>query len=219
MPSERDRLVEENLGFVRALASTIIKGLPSQVPLEDLVSAGTRGLIEAADRYDPTRGAAFATFAYYRIRGAIFDEVRRIAWIPRRTFEKMRMQEKVDEIAESAVETPVPPSGEDASRALGKAISQIAVAYVTTVEAFDDTASEEESAEAQLEGRQEQGRVRAAIARLPERERTLMQLHYFEDLTLMDAGKRLGLSKSWASRLHARALLLLQEQLAADAPR
>jgi RNA polymerase sigma factor for flagellar operon FliA len=220
MPSERDRLVESGLGLVRSIATTIIRGLPRQVSLDDLVGAGTRGLVEAADRYDPSRGVQFTTFAYYRIRGAIYDEIRRIAWIPRRDWERQRFLEKADEIAEAAVaEGSAPPRGEDAARTLSKTVSQIAIAYVATVDAFDQTPSEDVGPEEALAERQDRGEVRAAIQKLPDKERQLLEMHYFEDLSLLDAGKRLGLSKSWASRLHARALRLLQAQLGGEAPR
>lgn len=214
MGTERDRLVEEHLSVVRSIAGQIARGLPSQVQMDDLVSAGTRGLIEAADRFDPARGVGFVTFAYYRIRGAIFDDIRRMTWLPRRTWHKSRFSEKVDEVAETAAPEGVPPAGEEAARAVGTALSEIAVAYVATVESFDRTPAAGESPEGAAEASESRGQVRAAISALPEKERTLLELHYFEDLTLQEAGERLGLSKSWASRLHTRALRLLREQLA-----
>ena len=219
MPTERDRLVEANVGVVRSIASTIARGLPIHVPLDDLVAAGMRGLIEAADRYDASRGVAFVTFAYYRVRGAVFDEIRKMAWLPRRTFERTRFLEKVDEIAEDAVPPGAPPRGADAAQVLAKTLSEMAVAYVATVEAFESTASLEAGPEAKFAGHEEEGRVRIAISKLPEKERTLLVMHYFEDASIQAAGERLGLSKSWASRLHTRALRLLGAQLSQDLDR
>jgi RNA polymerase sigma factor for flagellar operon FliA len=213
MASERDRIALEHAPLVRSIATRILRTLPRETDVEDLVAAGTRGLVEAADRYDASRGVAFSTFAYYRIRGAIFDEVRHMSWIPRRQFERTRVQEAIDDVAEGLVAGASPPRGEDAARGLASALRETAMAFVATVEAFEETEAATPSPEAAAAARQDTGRVRSALAGMPEREREMIRLRYYEDLTLEEAGRRLGLSKSWASRLHTRALRLLGEQL------
>jgi len=213
MTSDRDRLVEQHAALVRSIAAQILRTLPRSTDVEDLVGAGTRGLVEAADRYDSAKGTAFSTFAYYRIRGAIFDEVRRMTWIPRRQFERTRVQETVDDLAEGLPAGAPPPGGAEAAGLLAKVLRETAMAFVATVEAFEETEGSDPSPETTVAARQDHGRVRRAMVDMPEREREMIRLHYYEDLTIEQAGKRLGLSKSWASRLHSRALRLLHEQL------
>ena len=98
MPDERrrDRLVEENVDYVRALAGQIREHLTASVDLEDLVAYGLKGLIEAADRFDPRQRVRFTTFAYYRIRGAMFDGLRRMGWLKRGAYARARLEERAN---------------------------------------------------------------------------------------------------------------------------
>src|SRR5438552_3641082 len=94
--AERARLVDENLSFVRALAAQIKERLPRTIEYEELVSYGTQGLLEAAQRFDPSGGARFATFAYYRIRGAIYDGLRQMGWLSRTQYARQRAEERTN---------------------------------------------------------------------------------------------------------------------------
>src|SRR6185369_6696855 len=93
-PAERQRLVEGHLSFVRSIAAKVKEQLPREIEFDDLVAYGTQGLIEAAERYDPAHGTAFSTFSYYRIRGAIYDGLRGMGWLPRGEYARFRFEER-----------------------------------------------------------------------------------------------------------------------------
>src|SRR5438045_7517774 len=90
----KQRLVADNLPFVRAIAAKVKEQLPREIEFDDLVAYGTQGLIEAAERYDPAHGTAFTTFSYYRIRGAIYDGLRGMGWLPRGEYARLRFEER-----------------------------------------------------------------------------------------------------------------------------
>jgi RNA polymerase sigma factor for flagellar operon FliA len=216
----RDKLIEENLGYARALAAQLQKELSGgTLGIEDLVAYGTQGLVEAADRYDPTRGVAFSTFAYYRIRGAIFDGLRSTGWLGRRRHG--RFASAANDYLENLGQRTVPPGPGAASKAdeaaeLGQALSDLAIVFLTsmsTATGDDPPDTERPDQSLLLEAAQVQTTVLQAIGTLPDKERRLVELYYYQGLTLEDAGRELGLSKSWSSRLHARAIRLLAREL------
>lgn len=203
---------------MRSLAGNVRRELGGSLDYDELVSFGMRGLVEAADRFDATRGVAFTTFSYYRIRGAIFDGLRQLGWLSRSEY--ARFLAASNELLAQTAERPATGRPElDTDQALGevaRTIDQLATIFVVSLgeaglgdladERAPDPAAATESAQA---GRA----VRAAIAELPERERALIEGHYYGGLTLEAIGQQLGLSKSWASRLHARAIAQLTEAL------
>lgn len=216
------QVVEDHLPFVRSVARKLREHLPG-VDLEDLVSFGVQGLLEAAQRYDERHGAVFITFAYYRVRGAMFDGLRSMGWLPRAEYARLRFEERANAYLEnlaardSAPATSEPTVEEDVA-ALSTALHGVAAVFVTLL-----GRSEEESlidgkpmAHDELERHQLSHRVRRALARLPDKERYLIETYYFEDQTLEQVGARMGLSKSWTSRLHARAVTLLRASLAEE---
>ena len=177
----RKALVDAHMKYVYTMAVRVYRQLGRRVELGDLIASGTEGLLEAADRFDPERGATFATFAYYRIHGAMMDGVRRSAPMPTSVYQREverlgRWEMRVASRAQVAVERP----------------------------ACDEVANAELCK-----------RIRSALARLPRRQRELLEQHYYGDSKLCDAGARLGVSKSWASRLHARAIDSLRDELLA----
>src|SRR5262245_34150501 len=93
---ERKRLVEENTSFVRACAAKLKETLPREIEFDELVQCGMQGLLEAADRYDRRHGVAFTTFAYYRVRGAMFDGLRQMGWVPRGEYARLKVDERVN---------------------------------------------------------------------------------------------------------------------------
>lgn len=223
----RQRLVDEHLSLVRAIATQVKKQVSDAIELDDVIAYGTEGLIEAADRFDDRLGWAFSTFAYHRVRGAIYDGLRRMGHLKRAEYAKVRMAERAHEVLENLAERErgargagaPPPAVEDDVRALHEALASVVTTYVTSLEALAEEGSEfaDEAigADELAAMRQLGGRVRQALAGLPEKERHFIEKHYFEGKTLKDAGKELGLSKSWASRLHARAIEMLREKLGA----
>jgi RNA polymerase sigma factor for flagellar operon FliA len=227
MAAARDRLVEEHLHLVHAIAEKLRGRLGKTMEPGDLVGYGTKGLIEAAARFDPQQGVAFSTFAYYRIRGAMFDGMRIMGWYSRGDYARFRAEERAGEYlaaaaaregAERAAQAGASEPGE-ALAAIADLLGGVAAIHITSFDAAldrpDDTFQAPDEALLDQEARQ---RVRAALAALPEKERRLLELYYFADQNLEDAGKQLGLSKSWASRLHARAVGHLREYLEGTSP-
>jgi RNA polymerase sigma factor for flagellar operon FliA len=221
-PAERQRLVETHLSFVRSVAAKVKEQLPREIEFDDLVSYGTQGLIEAADRYDPAHGTAFTTFSYYRIRGAIYDGLRGMGWLPRGEYAKLRVEERANAYLQNLGDREAGTGAgerdelslEDDVRSIADALGGVAAIFVLALDALPtEPADGSPRAEQLVEEEQQRHVVREALASLPEKERRLLELYYFEDRSLLDAGAALGLSKSWASRLHARAVTLLKEAL------
>lgn len=223
----RSRLVDEHLPLVRAVAAQIKRYLPPSIELDELVSYGAAGLLEAAERYDDRHGVTFSTFAYYRVRGAIFDGLRQIGHLPRTEYARLRAHERAHEYLSNLQDREIGARAqggapattlEDEAEALYSALSGVVTSFVTSLEALAEAGEEflDETADDPAERihvRELSPRVRTALAALPEKERHFIEKHYFEGKTLLEAGQELGLSKSWASRLHARAIELLRDQL------
>jgi RNA polymerase sigma factor for flagellar operon FliA len=224
--TERHRLVDEHMPYVRGIAAKVKSELRTPVELDDLVAYGAQGLLEAASRFDG-RQASFQTFAYYRIKGAIFDGLRRMGWLPRAEYARARLDEHASDYLAAVAAREAPSDGEerpledelrDLSSALGGMAAVLLASLAESPESPGESAKES-AKESDLEPldetppaeeRLERGRaartVREVLETMPERERRLIELHYFDELPLAEAGARLGLSKSWASRLHARAI-------------
>jgi RNA polymerase sigma factor FliA len=217
----RDILIEEHLGYVKALATQLKRQISPRLDLDELVAFGSRGLVEAAERFDPARGASFTTFAYYRIRGAIFDGLRQMGWLSRSEYGRFSAATNEylgnqSERQSSAAPAAASSSTEETVNELGRALGDVATIFITSLSASyqeDPPDIDTPDASARLESCEAQAAVHEAIARLPEKERRLLEGYYFQNLTLEDAGRALGLSKSWASRLHARAISLLSQSM------
>jgi len=214
--ADRQRLVDENVGFVRAAAAKLKESLPREVEFDDLVQYGMAGLLESAERYDRKHGVAFTTFAWYRVRGAMFDGLRQMGYGKREDM-ALRFEERANaylaNVADREAGAGATAGGGDLEsdvRALADALAGVATIY-TAVEAMIDPSA---SAEEQYERAERQATIERALSTLPEKERRLLELYYVQEKPLEEAGTALGLSKSWASRLHARAIQLLQEALA-----
>lgn len=224
----RARLVTEHLEVVRRAARMLHPRVREHVEFDELVAMGNAGLAEAAGRYDPEAGAAFSTFAWYRVHGAMIDGLRRATQLPRRTWAKLVALRAASELLEHQADgdrgaaARGAPARTTAERlaAVRASIDAIQTAYVTSLEALreagGDIRDEAAGAAEQLAGAEHQQRVRAALAALPERERQLLTKHYFEGKNLLEAGAELGISKSWASRMHASAVEKLRVALAGD---
>jgi RNA polymerase sigma factor FliA len=211
------RLIEDNLGYVRAIATQVRKDVSASVEFDELVACGSKGLVEAAERFDPSRGASFTTYAYYRIRGAMFDGLRQLGWMRRTTHARFTAaaDEYLANLGDRVPDQPVATSTEDRVAELGQALDDVAAIFVTSLAALPQEPADVAQVDASEAIEQNQARlaVQQALTKLPEKERRLLELHYFQDLNLQDAGRELGLSKSWASRLHARAVQLMARQL------
>jgi RNA polymerase sigma factor for flagellar operon FliA len=180
---ERD-LVHQHLHLVRIIARRVRRELDGRIDLEDLEGHGTEGLLQAARRYDPRRGASFATFAGHRIRGAMLDAVRALGRYSRREVAAYRAR------------------------------PQPAAPAPATATEPDSVASPEPGPDEIALARERRRRVRAAVGALSGHERHFIHRMYFDGALLTAAGGELGLSKSWASRVHARAVGRLRAALA-----
>jgi RNA polymerase sigma factor for flagellar operon FliA len=202
--------------LVDRIARRLHRELDLSCELDDLRAWGHQGLLEARGRFDASRGAKFSTFAFYRVRGAMLDGVRRQGFLPRRAYAKLKAFEATDAVAEPLSELPANPAAdgtEARARELDDALAKISAAYIIASVGQDESEPvplpDEQVARSQLGAV-----VRDGLALLPDKERTLLEAVYFDGATIEEAGGRLGLSKSWASRLHAKALERMRKQLA-----
>lgn len=203
--------------FVRGVAAQLVAQLGLECDVEDVVAFGFAGLLEANKRFDASKGIAFKSFAYYRVRGAMVDGVRSMAYLPRRAYARLRATEALDDQAENAADTAVgAPGVEGALRAIDGILGRVAAAYCVASCVEGEDGDPDATPEQALRKKQSKQRVLDALQALPERERFLAHGHYIEGRRLDDLSAELGLSKSWGSRLHTRALDLLREQLEDD---
>jgi RNA polymerase sigma factor for flagellar operon FliA len=224
MAADRDRLVAQHLSLVQAIAAKLKRSLGRSIEFDDLVGYGTKGLLEAAERFDATQGAAFTTFAYYRVRGAMLDGLRTMGWYSRADYARYRAEERANEYLQNQSErdTAGQQAGGKSDRAeamesIAEILGGVATIHITSLEAAASVADEKLPApDADIQRVQANAQVRKALAGLPEKERALMEMYYFGDKNLEEAGAALGLSKSWACRLHARAVGLLRDALRDD---
>lgn len=228
MAAHREQLVEQHLHLVHAIAAKLKGRLGKTMEPGDLVGYGTQGLVEAAKKYDPKHGVAFSTFAYYRIRGAMFDGMRTMAWYSRSDYARFRAEERENAYLANAADRD---GAERAARAVaatdkGEVLEDIAdilggvaAVHIASLHAVQELADDRcEAADDLAASAEERARVREALDKLPKKERQLIELYYFADMSLDSAAAKLGLSKSWASRLHARAIGFLRDALSGRAP-
>lgn len=211
---EEREFVAEHASFVRKVAARIRAELDLVIELDDLVGYGYRGLLEARGRYDPSRGVQFKSYAHYRVRGAIIDGVRQMARLPRRAHATRKAAEAFDAVAESVAEARATAGEQTLGATLGaidSILSKYTAAYVIAAVGQHERAPEGPERAAILG--QDRDRVLAALDQLPERERKVIEGFYFQDRSLEEIGSSLGISKSWCSRLHTRALGILRDAL------
>jgi RNA polymerase sigma factor for flagellar operon FliA len=196
-------LIELHIGYAHAVAAELLARFPAHIDRQDVRAAAEYGLVQAANAYDGSKGVAFTTFAYYRIRGAVFD-------LLRESIKTSRFEEAANEYLldySTGTETGAPSYAEVKDLAAG-----VVASYFLS---FGKLPSEprEQTADAPLDTllRQEQEKkIKEALKMLPEKNRRVLEAYYFEDLSLEEIGKRLGLSKSWVSRIHAKGLEMLR---------
>jgi RNA polymerase sigma factor for flagellar operon FliA len=238
-PTIRDRLILTYAPLVKYVAGRLGSGLPAHVDEGDLVSYGLLGLIGAIERYDPERDVKFETYAIARIKGAIIDELRAMDWVPRSVRSRAREIERT--IGELERQLMRAPTDEEIAAKLGvseeeleESLAEISrtsiaaldelwtvqggggdqIALIDTIE--DADAPDPQSALSQTEMREAIGE---AIARLPEREKLVVTLYYYEELTLREIGEVLGVTESRVSQLHTKAILRLKARLAGSPTR
>ena len=227
MPSvEQEGLLLEHLPIVRFLARRIHAGLPRHVDMDDLVSAGTVGLMDAFTKFDPEKRVQFGTYAQFRVRGAILDSLRKLDWSPRDLRRRGRAAEEAVRALcarlgrlpdESEVATEMGVSLKGYQSLLGD-LQNLEIGTLH-VEHHEGSGEEEP---VHIPGNQEEDPLScclrselkdtliAAIGGLPERERLVMTLRYFEELTMREIGLALSVGESRASQIHTSAVIHLQ---------
>jgi RNA polymerase sigma factor FliA len=228
--AERERLLTDHLPDVRYIAQRIHERLPVQIPLEDLVHAGIIGLIEAVDRFDPTKHAQLATYARFRIRGAILDSLRTTDWSPRSLRKRARAIEAANrslssELGRSPTEAEL---AERLSMTLPKfqhLLTELNGLNLGSLESSCDFDSQEPQADVQQPNspsgdpffsclkEEQKSLLTEALEVLNEREKQVISLYYFEELTMKEVGVALDIGESRVSQIHALALLRLRERL------
>ena len=235
----RERLVVAYSPLVKYVAGRMAAGLPSHVEEGDLISYGLIGLIGAIERYDPDRDVKFETYALARIKGSIIDELRAMDWVPRSVRSRARDIERA--IGGLEAKLGRAPTDEEVAKQLGmseeeldESLSEIGRSSIAAldelwtvsasggdrialIDTLEDTQGPEPQSElAQTELKEALGE---AIARLPEREKLVVTLYYYEELTLREIGEVLGVTESRVSQLHTKAILRLKARLAGSPTR
>jgi RNA polymerase sigma factor FliA len=230
----RERLVVAYSPLVKYVAGRMAAGLPSHVDEGDLISYGLIGLIGAIERYDLEREIKFETFAVSRIKGAIIDELRTLDWVPRSVRAKARNVEKVHNELENRLQRA--PSEEEMATKLGVGVEDFRNTLLeianSSVLALDDlwTIADPDGGqvslldtirdphavdpEEEIDAVELKDRLADAIESLPDRERLVIALYYYENLTLREIGEVLGVTESRVSQLHTKAVLGLRSHLA-----
>ena len=225
----RDELVMQNVALVKSLAQRLAQRLPSQVQVEDLVSAGVLGLFEAAGRYKSSLGVPFQAFARRRIHGAMLDALRDLDWAPRSL---RRLRRDVDSaVASERARLGREPEEQEIASALGMTVAQyeraleqlrtleLAAARELDAPTADGTPLLEfcvdpgESAVQTIERQELRAHLAQAIGELPERERQILALYYEEELTLAEIGEVIGVCESRVCQLRGLAVSRLRTLL------
>jgi RNA polymerase sigma factor for flagellar operon FliA len=232
----RERLVLAYAPLVKYVAGRMSSGLPAHVEEADLISYGLLGLISAIERFDLSREIRFETFAITRIKGSIIDELRSLDWVPRSVRAKAREIERANAKLEHSLHRA--PSDQEMSTELGVSVddfqssltkisnsSVVALDELWTVsdasgdqvsllDTIQDPSAVDPAHEMDLTDMKD--RLADAIARLPEREKLVVALYYYENLTLREIGEVLGVTESRVSQLHTKAVLRLKSRLQGD---
>jgi RNA polymerase sigma factor for flagellar operon FliA len=217
----RERLVVAYSPLVKYVSGRMASGLPAHVDEADLISYGLVGLINAIERFEPAREIKFETYAITRIKGAIIDELRTQDWVPRSVRARARQIEKANAKLEHQLQRA--PTDEEMANLLQ--ISNSTVAALDELWAVSDSSGDAVSLldtihdpdapdpAAVMDQTDLKDRVADAIARLPEREKLVVALYYYENLTLREIGEVLGVTESRVSQLHTKAVLRLRSRL------
>lgn len=233
-PQARDALINQYAYLVKITSGRVVTSLPPNVERDDLVGAGVVGLIKAVDQYDISRQVKFETYAIALIRGAILEMLREEDWVPRSVRERVKSLERTYLQLEMALGRPA--SEEEVANALGietdELHSLLADTGRATLLSLDDVIvgtdgnerihladvidDEDASPLSEVESKEMRRTLGLAIDRLPERERLVISLYYYEGLTFKEIGKVLLVSESRVYQLHTQAVLRLRGYLSRD---
>jgi len=231
--SAREKLIINYAPTVKYIASRLAMGMPSNVELDDLVSYGIMGLIDAIEKFDLSRGFKFRTYATQRIRGAILDEIRQMDWAPRSVRQKARQlensyKELESKLGRSAMDHEVAEYMGISLDEFHTMISKVAVTSLISldnvfsigkdddeVSVYDAVEDSDSAQPSEIVERQNMIDILSkSIEELPERERLVLTLYYYEEMNLKEIGQVLGVTESRVSQLHTKAVLRMRSKLA-----
>ena len=228
----REEVIEKYSPMIKYVANRIAMRLPPHVEVDDLISVGVLGLMDAISKYDPTRGAKFKTYAEFRVRGAILDELRSMDWVPRSIRQKASNVDAVVQKLQAKLKRN--PEDEEVAKEMELSLDQF---YDTVNEtksmpvfSLEDLGIAKESGEQQslldcLAGKADadpqtqvrlselKGIIATAIDTLPEKERLMVSLYYYEELTMKEIGVVLDITESRVSQIHSKAVYHLRSKL------
>lgn len=227
----RDEMIIAHMPMVRYLVNRIASQLPPHLDREDLMSAAIIGLITAAERFDPARGVQFKTFVEQRIRGTIMDELRAQDWLTRSVRDKYKRLEREFSVLEQKLGRN--PTSEEVAEAMEMGLEEyfrlLEEVHFLSVVSLDDSWEDEdgspfglldvledkraENPQQQMLNREMVAQMADAIEALPERERIVITLYYFEDMNLKEIGGVLGLTESRICQIHGQAVLRLRSKI------
>ncbi|MFG1500802.1 FliA/WhiG family RNA polymerase sigma factor [Halobacteriovorax sp. XZX-3] len=230
-PKVKDEIVVEYAPLIKYIAQKIASRLPSNIELDDLISCGVIGLMDAIEKFDPSRDNKFKTYAEFRIRGAILDELRSQDWVPRSVREKAKLIDRAYSKLESELGRPATDdemckelecSKEEFHSMLNKAKS-------VSILNIDDSATFNRNDKRAMAGLNEDSKamnpftavsnknfrdkIKEGIEQLPEKQRLVLSLYYYEDLNLKEIGQVLDVTESRVSQLHTQAVMKLKAKL------
>ena len=229
----RDKLIVQYSPLVKYVAGRVGVGLPRNVEQADLTSFGVFGLIDAIEKFDPERGYKFETYAIARIKGAILDELRSIDWVPRSVRSKARNLERA--MAKLESENHRAPTDKEVAEEMGvteaqlqTTLSQISFVGVAALDemlsggergesvTLGDTVADNRDGPMGVYEVEEMRQILAeSINRMPEREKIVLTLYYYEGLTLAEIGRVLGVTESRVCQIHTKAVLQLRSRISA----
>ncbi|MDR2741562.1 MAG: RNA polymerase sigma factor WhiG [Treponema sp.] len=231
-PKIREAFIKQYAPLVKYVAGKVAVGMPHNVEFDDLVGFGVFGLIDAIDRFDPEKNVKFKTYAVPRIKGAIFDELRSIDWVPRSVRQKTKEVEEVMGALEAQLGRSA--TDQEIARALGmdeneflKTMMRISATSILSLNDVwfsgdeNDKVSIGDSIESPASLNPdvivEKDEIRQiiinSINELPDKEKKILVLYYYEDLTLKEIGQVMGITESRVSQLHTKAILRLRSRL------
>lgn len=230
--SYRDRLITEYAPLVKTIAGRLGAKLPSHVCQDDLMSAGIMGLLDAIDKFDTEKGVEFKSYAEFRIRGSMLDELRSMDWVPRSVRRNAkRLQEAYVRVEKEKMR---PAEDEEVAKALGiemaefyqlldesKGMTLLSKDELGDLIGMQDLAEKSTMARStgildpmdSLSIREIRDVTAKAIERLPDHERTVVALYYYEELTMKEIGRVMGYTESRVSQLHTKAVIRLRNSL------
>ena len=230
-PPLKERIILEHTALIRYIVNRIAVRLPSHIDLDDLHNTGVIGLMDAIDKYDPNKNCKFKTYAEFRIKGAILDQLRSLDWVPRSIRQKSRRLEQAysqveQRLGRSATEHEIAESlgiGLDEFHFLVNQVRGISMVNLDEMRSGSDSDQpmhgdifEDVKAEnpfASLKTRELRQAVAECISALPEKERLVISLYYYEDLNMKEIGNVLGITESRVCQIHTKAVARLRSKL------